>query len=990
MMKVRLMNLNLVKRQVSLGVFAASLTGLVAAVAVPQNPTILPKATADQRTFFETKVRPVLATNCFPCHGGTSHSSGLKLDNLTNIEKGGESGPVLVPGSPEKSLIVHVIQQTGNLKMPPGGKKLAANEIADIEAWIKMGAPWPDSPNLAAVPDKVAPWWSLEPVRRPAIPKVKNSVWVRNTIDALVLSKLEAKGLNPNGQADKRTLIRRLTFDLTGLAPTVTEVENFLADKSPNAYETIVDRLLSSPHYGERWARHWMDVARYADTKGYVFNEDRNYPNAYTYRNWLIDAFNKDLPYDQFIIQQIAADRLPDIQSNGNKKPLAALGYLTLGRRFINSVPDIIDDRIDVTMRGFQGLTVGCARCHDHKFDPIPTKDYYSLYAVFNNSDEVAKPISEKAINDPWEAYQKQVANLESDIKGRVMRQTQRLRGIGKTPGDMSLSASIKQVLQSLGEGAVPDAAQLKTLSPAYEDGDRQQIDKSQKLLQELQQHAPQMPELAMAMQDRANCGDGVVFKRGNPGNPGDIVPRRFLLALSKPGQERTNWTSGSGRLELAESIASKENPLTARVFVNRVWQDHFGTGIVRTPSDYGHQGEKPTDPALLDFLATSFMNNGWSIKKLQRLIVTSATYRQSSAVSPAMANADPDNRLWGRMNRRRLDFEQTRDALVQASGQLALNEVGGKSVDLWAKPFTARRSLYGFIERQNLPGIFRTFDFASPDSHSARRFQTTVPQQALFFMNSAFSLDQTKNLCRRAEIKGSTDNAQCVRRLYLLLFQRLPDPDEQKAGVSFLGGDRNELIDAPQSEWRYGFGGYDANSQRTTLFTPLEFYGDNGYHVSKEFPDPKLGYIIVNPSGGHPGHDGNHAVIRRWIAPANLTVSISGMLSHGQKEGDGVRARVVSSRYGLVGEWMAHNSQTRTGVPSVTVQKGDTLDFAVDPITNDGYDGFGWAPSIQVKAGNKTWDSAASFGPPAEKPLTRLELFAQALTMTNEFVFVD
>ena len=989
-MNSSLMNLNLVKRQVSLGVFAASMTGLVTAVMVPQSGTVLPKATPDQRTFFETKVRPVLAANCFPCHGGASHSSGLKLDNLMSVEKGGESGPVLVPGMPEKSLLLHVIQQTGNLKMPPGGKKLAANEIADIEAWIKMGAPWPDLPDASATPDKAVAWWSLEPVKKPLIPSVKNVGWVRNPIDALVLSKLEAKHLTPNGQADKRTLIRRLTFDLTGLAPTISEVENFLADKSVDAYEKLVDRILASPHYGERWARHWMDVARYADTKGYVFNEDRGYPNAYTYRNWLIDAFNKDLPYDQFIIQQLAADRLPAVQASDGKKILAALGYLTLGRRFINSVPDIIDDRIDVTMRGFQGLTVGCARGHDHKFDPIPTQDYYSLYAVFNSSEEVTKPISESAVNDPWEAYTKQVSGIEADLRDRVLKQTQRLRTIWKTPGDTSLSAPVKQILQSLGEGASPDASQLKTLLPNYEMAEREKIQQSEKMLEDLKQHAPKVPELAMAMQDRSNCSDGVVFKRGNPGNPGDPAPRRFLLALSKHGTERPHWTSGSGRLELAESIASKENPLTARVFVNRVWQDHFGAGIVRTPSDYGHQGEKPTDPNLLDFLASWFMEHGWSIKKLHRLIVTSATYRQSSSVSPQMANADPDNRLWGRMNRRRLDFEQTRDALVQASGQLALNEVGGKSIDLWAKPFTTRRAVYGFIERQNLPGIFRTFDFASPDSHSARRFQTTVPQQALFFMNSAFSIDQAKSLCGRTEIKASAGNAQCVRRLYLLLFQRMPDAEELKAGISFLGADRNELVEAPVSEWHYGYGGFDAAKQRTTLFTPLDYFGENSYRVGKEFPDRILGYITVNPNGGHPGHDGSHAVIRRWVAPDTMTVSISGLLSHRQKEGDGVRARIVSSRYGLVDEWSVHNSEARTDVASVSVQKGDTLDFAVDPIASDGYDGFGWAPVIQVKGGHKSWDSTANFGPPSERPLTRLELYAQALTMTNEFDFID
>jgi len=943
--------------------------------------TPAPVATAEQTTFFETSIRPVLSASCLGCHGKEVQLGGLRLDSREAIMKGGLSGPAIVPGDPEKSLLIQAIRQTGKLKMPQGGK-LDAPKIAAFEAWVKASAPWPTATST----QEPKPLWSLQPVVKPAVPKVKNTAWPKNPIDSFVLAKLEASKQAPAPEADRRTLIRRVTYDLTGLPPTPAEVDAFLADKTPKAYEKVVDRLLASPRYGERWARHWMDVARYADTKGYVFEEDRTYPNAYSYRDWLIDAFNNDLPYDKFITEQLAADRLPEVRDGDDKRPLAALGFLTVGRRFLNSQPDIIDDRIDVTMRGFQAFTVGCARCHDHKFDPIPTQDYYSLYAVFASSEEVVEPISEKPIREPWIQFNQQVASTEDSIRTLSMTQTKRLREIEKSPNS-GLSDEVKQVLKGIREETVPDGDNLKKLAKAFEPAESERLGRLQKSLGDLKANAPRMPKLAMAMHDRANPGDGVIFKRGNPGNPGDPAPRRFLKALSKPNAERDHWTKDSGRLELAQSIASRENPLTARVFVNRLWQDNFGAAIVRTPSDFGHQGEKPTDPKLLDYLATTFMDNGWSIKKLQRLIVTSATYRQSSDVSKAAFEADPDNRNWGRMNRRRLDLEQMRDSLVFAAGKLDTSQTGGKSVDLWSQPFTDRRAMYGFIERQNLPGIFRTFDFASPDSTNARRFQTTVPQQALFFMNSPFSVEQAKALVSRPDVASASTDAQRVQRLYRLLFDRAPDSGEQATGIAYLSKGAPATVG---SEWQYGYGKFDGSSKRVSAFTPMNEFAEGSYRVGKAFPDPQLGYLILNPQGGHPGHDGDHAVIRRWVAPAPMTVQISGALSHSQSQGDGVRARVVSSRAGLMGEWQAHNGSSKTDVAAFAVQKGDTIDFVVDPISNDGYDAFGWSPVIRSSDGKQVWDASAGFSSPAPAALSRLVLYAQALMMTNEFMFID
>ena len=969
----------------------ASFSVLGYGISARQTAPLAPKPTADQIKFFETKIRPVLADNCLPCHGRTTQLGGLRLDSAAAVQKGGDSGQLIVAGDPDKSLLIKAIRQTGSLKMPQGGK-LSPVEISNIEAWVKMGAPWPETGTKSEALKTPASdtFWSLQVVKKPTIPKVKNGAWVKNPIDAFILAKLEAKSLVPAAAADKRTLLRRVTYDLVGLPPTPAEMEVFLADKSPNAYDKVVDRLLASPHYGERWARHWLDVARYADTKGYVFEEDRNYYNAYTYRQWVINAFNQDLPYDKFITEQLAADRMPEVQASDDKTALAALGFLNIGRRFLNSTPDIIDDRIDVTMRGFEGFTVGCARCHDHKFDPIPTQDYYSLYAVFNSSQEVASPISDKMIREPWEKYNQHETADEGAIRDIVSSQVKRLRHLISEPdGGGSLTAEVKKTLQAFREEAAPDEKQLAQLMPAFEPAERDRLVELRKDLVSTKKSPPKTPEFAMAMVDKPHPEDGYVFKRGNPGNHGVEAPRRFLLALSKAGAEREHWAKDSGRLELAQAIASRDNPLTARVYVNRLWQDHFGAGIVRTPSDFGHQGERPTHPELLDYLASAFMESGWSVKKIQRLIVTSATYRESANTTERMVNADPDNRLWGRMNRRRLDLEQVRDSMMLAAGQLDLKQIGGKSVDLWSRPFTPRRALYGYIERQNLPGIFRTFDFASPDSTSARRFLTTVPQQALFFMNSPLSEEDAQALAQRPEITSSKDDAQRIRRMYQILFQRLPDADETSAGLGYLH-QGEPVLASPGAAWQYGYGEFNLANPHVAFFTPFAEASERGFQVSKSFPDPELGYLVLSAQGGHPGHDAKHCVVRRWIAPLTTTVNIQGMVQHPDAHGDGIGARIVSSRYGLLGKWDVHNDRAKAEVDRVSVQKGDTIDFVVDPLTNDGYDGFSWAPTIRSLDGNLVWDAASDFGKANAAPVTKLTLYAQALMMTNEFMFVD
>jgi mono/diheme cytochrome c family protein len=712
--------------------------------------------------FFESKVRPILAESCFSCHGPDKQKGGLRLDSRAALLRGAGGDPVVVPGDPDKSPLVKAIRHEGDTKMPPK-TQLPAPAIEALTAWVKMGVPWPEAAGaktLSTVAEARAKHWAFRPVTRPSPPAVKGD-WARTPLDRFILAKLEEQGLQPAPAADRRTLIRRASIDLTGLPPAPGEVDAFVNDRSADAWEKVIDRLLASPRYGERWGRHWLDVARYSDTKGYVFEEERRYPFAYTYRDYVIRAFNDDLPYDQFVIQQIAADKLPP---GADKRPLAAMGFLTLGRRFLNSAPDIIDDRIDVVMRGLQGMTVGCARCHDHKFDPIPMKDYYSLYGVFASSVE-PKELPVLATPEPtpeYLAYEKELKALEQAVKDYEEKN--------------------KEELQKR---------------------NRKFRDELKKLQSKVEKHKathPGAPPQAMLLVDAPQPVQPVVFLRGNPNNRGPSVPRQFLEVLAPA--PRKPFTEGSGRLELAKAIASKDNPLTARVMVNRVWQYHFGHGLVRTPGDFGLRGDPPTHPELLDHLASSFMDGGWSVKKLHKTIMLSATYQQSSEPNQSEAQAkDVENRLLSHQNRQRLDFEAMRDSLLWASGRLE-PKVGGVAVDITTAPFSGRRSVYGFIDRQNLPGLFRAFDFASPDTSTAQRHVTTVPQQALFLMNAPFVVEQAKALAARPDLAARKTTDERIGYLYHLLYGRAPDGEEMALGRRYVESAPSEKLLSPWEKY--------------------------------------------------------------------------------------------------------------------------------------------------------------------------------------------
>jgi hypothetical protein len=740
-------------------VFAA----LGCAASVLSAPPALTKAGSPQADeFFETKVRPILANNCFTCHGPKRQQAGLRLDSFASLLKGSDSGPVVVAGDPDKSPLVRAVRYTGEVKMPPKAK-LPEESVEALTAWVKMGVPWPEvartNPTMAGPPSAAEArrtHWAFQSVRRPTVPEVRDRSWGKTPLDFFVLAKLEEKGMIPSAAANKRTLIRRATFDLIGLPPSAEEVATFEADPSPEAFARVVDRLLASQHYGERWGRHWLDVARYADTKGYFFLQERRYPYAYTYRDYVIRALNDDLPYDQFLVQQLAADRLP---LGDDKRPLAAMGFLTLGRRFLNNTHDIIDDRIDVVTRGLMGLTVTCARCHDHKFDPIPTKDYYSLYGVFASSVEPAELplIADPVPSDSYRAFEQELKALQKEV------------------------AEYQE-----GHGA-----ELKSGNRAARD----ELRKRQNKVERLQVTHPGSPARAMVLVDTPRAVQPHVFLRGNPNSPGAEVPRQFPLVLA--GDDRRPFHEGSGRLELARAITDKENPLTARVMVNRIWLHHFGAGLVRTPSEFGLRGELPTHPELLDYLAWTFVEGGWSVKKLHRLIMLSSVYQQSSTDNPTCRQADPENRLLWRMNRQRLEFEALRDSLLAVSGQLDTRR-GGAPVDLTTAPFSTRRTVYGFVDRQNLPGLFRTFDFANPDTSTPQRYTTTVPQQALFLMNSPFVVEQARRLAGRPDITAQRHDQERIQGLYQLVYGRTADAGEMDLGLRFLTAAHAEDTEGP------------------------------------------------------------------------------------------------------------------------------------------------------------------------------------------------
>jgi hypothetical protein len=897
-----------------------------------------PALAADDRgglEFFEKKIRPLLVEQCYGCHSAEAKKrrGGLVLDTRDAIRKGGDTGPAVVPGKPEDSLLLQVVKYIDRIKMPPKGK-LPAAAVADLEQWIKMGAPDPREKTTTTIAKGMdiearRKFWAFQPPRLHPVPAVHDAAWPHGDVDRFLLARLEASKLRPAADAERAVLLRRVYFDLIGLPPTPEQIDAFVADKSPDAFEKVVDGLLASPHFGERWGRHWLDVARYADSSG--GGRSLLFPDAWRYRDYVIEAFNKDKPYNRFVKEQIAGDLLPYQTAEERRAQLTATAFLALGPTNYESQDkdilemDVIDEQLDSIGRTFLGLTIGCARCHDHKFDPIPTRDYYSMAGVFKSTHTLIHDNVSRWVDLPLPATPEQEALIKKHdaqvqaLKERIQIVKEAERKAGKTvavakgvvapkdlPGIVLDDTQAKRVGEwkvskyggsYIGDGALYDDRSAKgdrtlTFIPdfpktgryevrlayiAHENRDRKvpvhilhldgektlhvdmqkpppidgrfislgtyrfntngqwyvlisnegttghisvdalqllpeedekkddkKVEKPEKTnkpttedskkleddLKKLIAAAPARP-LAMGVEEAKQVGDFYVCIRGNTHNRGEKAPRGFLQVLTT-GKPPAIRAQESGRRELAEWLARPDNPLTARVLVNRVWRHVFGAGLVRTVDEFGAVGETPSHPELLDYLALRFMEDGWSIKKLVRSLVLSHAYQTSSAARTDGVAADPENRLLWRMNRRRLEAECLRDAALCISGNLDAAAGGPTIRKGTASEYTYQfsetcRSVYVPVFRNKLPELFEAFDFPDPNLVVGRRNVSTVSTQALFLMNNPFVMEQARSAARAA-LKEGTDDAR-LERAYRTTLGRLPTEREKSIALAAVAG---------------------------------------------------------------------------------------------------------------------------------------------------------------------------------------------------------
>jgi cytochrome c553 len=808
---------------------AAALLALApVAPARPAKGGFADEPTPEQLAFFEKKIRPVLVESCYKCHSAEAEKikGGLTLDTRAGVRKGGEGGPIISPGSPERSkLIASLKHKNPDTAMPPK-VKLADGVIADFEAWVKMGAPDPRDGKVAEAPKKYVidlekgrHFWAFQPPRKAEIPKTKSQI--SNPIDAFILAKLEEKGLHQAQPADKRTLIRRVYLDLTGLPPAPGDVEAFVADNSPDAFEKVVDKLLASLAFGERWGRHWLDVARYAESSGKTVN--MNYPHAWRYRDYVIAAFNADKPYDQFVKEQLAGDLMPTSDPKRKAERIVATGFLAIGAKTLNEQNgtqfelDVADEQIDVTTQAFLGVTAACARCHDHKFDPIPQKDYYALAGIFRSTETCYGTVRFVQSNRPSPTIPlPKDCGLPPDSPDRLT-ESERKR--------------IEKQIEGLNKQIAEATDFIRTIFP------RGQVSL---LRARLDAHDPEgNPKLlAMGVRDKpggkggfggpkgprpgmgfggfgrggtAAIADSPVYDRGEPNKPSaERVPRGTLQVMTtKPLKIRSGT---SGRLELAEWIASKDNPLTARVMVNRVWLHLFGRGLVPTADNFGAAGQPPSHPELLDYLALQFMGDGWSVKKLVKSVVMSRAYQLDSKNDKANYEIDPDNALVWRMAPRRLDAEAMRDAILAVSGQLESKPpvgsavakdgegpsgrrgpFGGGAAAAANDPRNANRSVYLPIVRDNLPEALALFDAPDPSLIVADRPTTTVPSQGLFLLNNPFVIRSAEAAAGKL-LKGTTTDTERVRQAYLAFYGRPPGEKELASAGQFLKAYQEQL----------------------------------------------------------------------------------------------------------------------------------------------------------------------------------------------------
>lgn len=924
----------------------------------------------EQIEFFESQIRPVLADNCLDCHTGTKAKVGLELNHREGWLSGSDYRKVVNLEKPAESVIIKAVLHSGEKgipAMPEKGDRLSPETVEKLTTWIEMGLPWPEH-NETKKADDPLKHWSFQPVKPEALPENAG-----HPVDYFIRKAQVKAGVTPALRADRYTLYRRANFALLGLPPKYEAVEKFIADpaKHEEAWPALIDHLLSSPHFGERWARLWMDVARYADTKGYEgAGRERRFIYSYTYRDWLIRSFNEDLPYDQFLLYQLAAEQIVD-PASPDKRHLAALGFLSLSKN--GNQDEILDDRVDTTFRGTMALTVSCAKCHDHKFDPISTKEYYSLYGIFLNSMTVDTPtIGEPK---PGPEYDKYLAGLAEKQK--------------------KIEDFLAPVLERLAKEHPDLAGQRDKLIAKVDREDRRKLTNLEGERDKFVADSGMEPDKAIILKDRDKPINQHVFIRGNPSRRGDLAPRQFL-AVATEGGTPGEFKNGSGRLEMAQQIARPGNPLTARNIVNRVWMWHFGEGIVRTVDDFGLQGERPDNPELLDWLANWFVENDWSLKKLHRLILTSETWQQQSDNLKETENmlVDSENRLLWKFRKKRLELEQMRDGMLDVAGNLS-NEMFGRSVVILEPPYSNRRSVYAYIDRQNLNPTFRNFDFSNPQETTGKRPATTIPMQALFTLNNPFVQDQGENLARKVAAEGDR-----VARLHQAVFARPPSESDRQLAESFVSVFETETARLGKrqtnTEWSYGWGDIDEKTGKV-VFHPFEHWVKEAWQVGKERPlkDNPLSYLYVDANGNtHPGHTAKESVIFEWRAPADLRVAVGGAVQRSNVgKGNGVRVKVATTAAGVIFDKILDPAKGRleVSIPELTVASNESVYLIIDPHEkNSSFDSVRWNPEIS-DLDNKwpKWELAESFSGPAT-PTSSWGAYAQALLNTNRFLFIE
>ena len=747
------------------------------------------KPTDEQVAFFEKNIRPVLVSKCYDCHSAKAEKvkGGLLLDSRDSMLKGGDTGPSVVPGKLDESLIIAALRYTDkDTQMPPqkSGGKLSDEVIANFEQWVRMGAPDPRDGSSKSVAEldkeKALQFWSFQVPKKSELPPLKDAAWSRTEIDRFVLAAMEGKGIKPVSDTEPRALLRRAYFDLIGMPPP-TEVANaFLAESAKGseaqqkAFAAIVDQLLASPQYGERWGRHWLDVARYAESTG---KESNNlYPTAWRYRDYVIECFNEDKPYDEFIREQIAGDLMGSSDASEYNDHLTATGFLAIGtkniveKKKLTFTMDLVDEQIDVTSRAVLGLTVSCARCHDHKYDPVTMRDYYGLAGIFRSAEVF------------YGTNGKKNRGLNSS---KLLPLADETKSLSEQPG------IIQQSTAKLAD-TKPVKNKKQGKKKTYAGADRNETPQ-------------QMMHEVMGVRD-GRVTDSPTYLKGETDDPGPVVPRGVIPLLTK-GTAPSMPSNASGRSQLAEWLTTKDNPLTARVMVNRVWQHLFGQGIVRTSDNFGATGERPTHPELLDYLAIRFMDEGWSVKKLIREIVLSRVYQLGTRVDETNSQIDPGNRLLWRANPRRLDAEAIRDAMLTASGLMDLKPPGGSMVasagDGFASAYSNRfvnaqfhyRSVYLPIVRDFVPSCLEVFDFAEPSLVVANRDTTNVPSQALYLMNNEFVIEQSKALAHRISVAPELDHKGRISLAYELALCRPPTDAERARADVFLRDEVKDLL---------------------------------------------------------------------------------------------------------------------------------------------------------------------------------------------------